>query len=181
MSFFHPSDPLFKKGMILACHNVNDGMVAGASYESPTYKYASVMYKYHDTSTICSIIKKLGSDVIATIKPSDSCYFILAPNDVLIRKYDSLELSTGFSKIEQGMLVPYFGDMVHDGEVDSKACCGLIDDYTILLLKSGDKDIVKDSIKKEFDYLPSKLKHGYRNGIAYSMIDKTIIFWAMAW
>lgn len=180
-SFFQQNHPLFKKGMIIACHKVDDGMVVGTSYESPTYKYAAVMYKYHDTSVVCSIIRDLANDVIATFKPSDSCYFILAPNNVLIRKYDSLELSTGFSKIEREMLVPYLGDIVPNGQIDSKAYCGLIDDYTILLLKSCDEDIVTDSVKMEFACLPSNLKHGYRGGVAYSFFDKTIIFWAMAW
>lgn len=181
ISFFHPDDLSFKKGLFKACQKVDDGMVEGASYESPTYKYASVLYEYQDTSDFCRIIKGLGDGVLATVKPSDTCYFILTSNDVLLRKYDSLELSAGFSKIEREMLVPYLGGIVPCGQVNPNASCGLNDDYTLLILRSGNGDVVKDAVKKEFAYLPSELRHGYRSGIAYNAVTLTIIYWSMAW
>lgn len=181
MTFFHPDAPFFKEGMLLSCTRENYGIVAGAGYKTPTYKQATIAYKYHDTSTVCNIVKEVGRDVVATINPSDSCYFILAPNDVLIRDFDSLELTAGFSKIERNRLVPYLGLSVPNEHVSPKTCCGLKDNYTILILKAGEEDIVTDSVKMEFEYLPPRLKHGYRSGIAYSVATKTIIYWSMAW
>ena len=97
--------------------------------------------------------------------------------------YDSLHFISILQGFKSKVLIPTFRlysdiNTQHFSEVNKSY---LVDGFKIIVLKRGNTYVLSDEIKYDWKMLPSEIRHGYSNGLAYNKELQYLIIWHMAW
>jgi len=140
-------------------------------------------YKFNDKDLYNSlIISHKEHSLYFTFSESDDYAIIEGERDLRKQIGDSL-LKANYSNLLEKKLIMGFS-VIFDREPEFysyKNKCGLPDGYEILVLKSGNKFILPEIEKIDWEVLPERLKHGYLSGIAFKESEPYIIYWVVAW
>ena len=146
--------------------------------------YICEVYQFKDLNETRKIESIYQSISLNTINISDSNYFVIGSERDLCARFDSLMLKKSYSKFHSNLnLVPNFGEMIDLSSLllNSTALSDLNYEYKLYILKSGNKFILPEKYKTEWNLLPCQIKHGYQSGVAINYNLRNLIYWTMAW
>jgi hypothetical protein len=137
-----------------------------------------------DTAWCAQAAKTLIEKGAIKIQSSESGYFVIGSERNLLSSFDAPNLKEQYSNRHLNTpLVLNFHEIFKEKRnlYDKTTISGLPRDYEILIIKSGNKYVLPDKYKYDWNLLPEQLKHGYTNGIAYSKDKTSILNWVVAW
>jgi hypothetical protein len=141
-------------------------------------------YKYDKKQAqIDSLMNSWKKRALCSVSAGSIDYFVIGSERDLFIQYDTTTLANKFKEYQNKNIVINFRDLLR-GEpafYDSTTISGLPRDFRILTLFSGNKYLLADKYKYDWNMLPSKIKHGYRSGVAFKESEQYLIYWVVAW
>lgn len=117
------------------------------------------------------------------IKSGENNYFIIGSERELLHSYDTTNLKEKYAYHINAPLVLNFHEVINikDTFYDKATLCGLPGDYEIFIIKSGNKYVLPEKYRYEWEILPEKIRHGYSGGMAFSKDKLYVYYWLVAW
>jgi len=136
-----------------------------------------------DADWLMHIKERLLENGSFRIKSAENNYFIIGSERELLHSYDTTNLKEKYAYHINAPLVLNFHEVINkrDNLYDKITLCGLPGDYEIFVIKSGNKYVLPEKYRYEWEILPEKIRHGYSSGMAFSKDKLYVYFWVVAW
>lgn len=146
--------------------------------------YFSQVYQCRDDAIIQQFLSTCEQSAINIINYSDSDFFIMNREAVLLAQYDTSFLEDRYSRIlDCSCLVPDFQSLFEDYPFTNSAKeAPLPENVRVYVLKAGNNFILSSQYSYDWMILPDIIRHGYSSGIAFNESTPNNIYsWAIAW